>query len=58
MKINTILLLYRRACGFQNLVGTSVYSGHNLAPLVGIGLRWLLKLGVDMSQRPHAHRRA
>ena len=28
------------------------------APLVEIGLRWLPKLGVDMSPRPHAHRRA
>ena len=25
---------------------------------VEIGLRWLQKLGVDMSPRPHAHRRA
>ena len=40
------------------MVGTSVYGGHNLSPLVGIGLRWLPKLGVDMSPRPHVHRRA
>ena len=25
-------ILYRRACGFQNLVGTTVYGGHNLLP--------------------------
>ena len=52
------ILWCRRACGFQNLVGTWVYGGHNLPPLVGIGLRWLPKLGVDTSPRPHAHRRA
>ena len=46
------------ACGFHNLVGTSVYDGHDMSPLVGIGLRWLPKLGVDMSPRPHAHRHA
>ena len=30
----------RPACGFHNLVGTSVYGGHNLPPptLVGIGV--------------------
>ena len=39
-------------------MGTSVYSGQNLPPLVGIGFRWLPKLGVDTSPRPHAHRRA
>ena len=44
--------------GFQNLEGTSVYGGNNLPPLVGIGLRWLPKLDVDTSPRPHAHRRA
>ena len=49
---------FRRAYGFQNLVGTSVYGGHDMPPLVGIGLRWLPKLGVDTSPRPHAHRRA
>ena len=48
----------RRACGFQNLVWTPVYSGHNLPPPVEIGLMWLPKLGVDTSPRPHAHRRA
>ena len=48
----------RRAGGFQNLVGTSVYGGHNLPLLEGIGLRWLSKLGVDKSPRPHAHKRA
>ena len=54
------LVLFRRACGFPNLVGTSVYGGHNLPPppLVGIGLRWLPELGVDTSPRPYAHRRA
>ena len=45
---------HRLACDFQNLVGISV----NATPQVGIGLRWLQKLGVDMSPRPHAHRRA
>ena len=50
---------FRRAYGFQNLVGTSVYGGNNLpSPLVGIGLRWLPKLGVDTSPRPHVHKRA
>ena len=51
-------LSIRRACGFQNLVWTPVWGGHNLPPMVEIGLRWLPKLGVDMSPRPHAHRRA
>ena len=47
-------------CAFQNLVGTSVYVGHNLpsSPThtlrVGRGLWWLPKLGVDQSLRPHA----
>ena len=50
--------LSRRACGFQNLVWTPIQGGHNLPPLVDIGLRWLPKLGVDMSPRPHIHRRA
>ena len=40
---------FRRACGFQNLLGTLVYGGHNLPHLVGIGLRWLPKLGGDQS---------
>ena len=35
----------RCACGFQNLVGTSVYGEHNLSPLVRIGFKWLPKLG-------------
>ena len=47
----------RRACGFQNLVWTAVLGGHNLSPLVEIGLRWLPKLGVDMSTRPQARLR-
>ena len=54
----SIKLLCRRACGFQNLVGTLVYGGHNLSPLVGIGLSWLPKFGVDTSQGPYAHRHA
>ena len=29
-----------------------------ICPLVEIGLIWQPKLGVDMSTRPHAHRRA
>ena len=49
---------HRRACGFQNLVWALVQGGHNLPSLVEIGLRWLPKLGVDTSPRPHAHRRA
>ena len=34
----------------------TILGGHNLSPLVEIGLRWLPKLGVDTSPRPHAHR--
>ena len=48
----------RRAYGFQNLVWTRVQGGHNLPPLVEIGLRQMPKLGVDVSPRPHAHRLA
>ena len=48
-----LLTLKRRACGFQNLVGTTVYGGHNLPPLIGIGLRWLPKIGVVTSPDPH-----
>ena len=44
--------LCRCACGFQNLVGTSVYGGHNLPLLEGIGQKWLSKLGGDMSHFP------
>ena len=50
--------VHRRACGFQNLVGTLVHGGHNLPHPVGIGLRWLPKLGGDQSSRPYAHRHA
>ena len=39
-------------------VAFKTLCGHNLPPLVEIGLRWLPKLGVDASPRPHAHRRA
>ena len=61
-KVNLILTLIlllvffrlRRACGYQNLVRTSVYGRHNLPQPVGIGLRWLPKRGVDKSLRPHA----
>ena len=42
----------RRACGFQNLVGTSVYGGHNLSPLGTIGSRWKPKHGGDQSPCP------
>ena len=37
-------------CGHQYRVW------HNLPPLAEIGIRWLSKLGVDTSPRPHAHR--
>ena len=53
-----LMVPYRRACGFQNLVWTPVQCGHNLPPLVEIGLGQLPKLGVDMSPHPHAHRPA
>ena len=45
----------RHVCSFHNLVGTPVYGGQNMHPLVGIGLRWLSKLGGDQSPCPHAH---
>ena len=51
-----LLTLNKRARGFQNLVGTTVYGGHNLPPLIGEGLRWLPKLCVDTSPCPHSHR--
>ena len=38
-------------------VDTSIGWAYS-APLVEIGLGWLLKLGVDKSPCPHAHRRA
>ena len=45
----------RHVCSFHNLVGTPVYVGQNMPPLVGIGLRWLSKRGGDQSPCPHAH---
>ena len=39
----------KRAYGFQNLVGISVEGGNNL---IGMGLMWQPKLGVDMSRVP------
>ena len=52
--------VHNRAVGRSENSGVPVlFVGHNLPPpLVEIGLRWLPKLGVDMSSRPHAHRRA
>ena len=43
-----LLTLNRRASGFQNLVGTTVYGWHNLPPLIEKGLRWLPKLCVHI----------
>ena len=53
---------------YSNLTGAPValktWCGHQsrvdriCPPLVEIGLRWLPKIGVDTSPRPHAHRRA
>ena len=42
----------RCACGFQNLVGTSVYGGHTLSPLGTIGLRKKPKHGGDQPPFP------
>ena len=43
----SLLLDNMRFCGFQNLVWTPVYGGHNLPPPpVEVGWRWLPKLGV------------
>ena len=40
----------RHVCSFHNLVGTTGYGGQNMpSPLVGIGLRWLSKLGGDIN---------
>ena len=47
------LRLIRRACGFQNLVGTSVYGGHDMSPLIGIGLKGGCQTLVWA--RPHVH---
>ena len=44
---------FKTWCGDQYRVGITFPP-----PLVEIGLRWLPKLGVDTSSRPHAHRRA
>ena len=45
-------VVFKSWCGHQYRVG--IIS----PPPVEIGLGWLPKLGVDMSPRPHAHRRA
>ena len=55
--INLIPLLLvftgcRRVCGFQNLLGTSVYGGHTLSLLGTIGLRWKPKQGGDHLRCP------
>ena len=44
---------FKTWCGHQYGVGIICPP-----PLVEIGLMWLPKLGVDLSPRPHAHRRA
>ena len=43
---------------FKTWCGNQYRVGIICPPLVEIGLRWLPKLGVDTSPRPHAHRRA
>ena len=43
---------------FKTWWGHQYRVGKICPPPVGIGLRWLPKHGVDMSPRPHAHRRA
>ena len=53
-----VAVLCIQACLWLSKLGVDVYGGHNLPPLVEIGLRWLPKLGVDTFPRPHAHRRA
>ena len=41
---------------FKNLVGTSLYGGHNLLkPLLAIGLTYQSKVGEDKSPRLHTH---
>ena len=43
---------------FKTWCGHQYRMGIICPPLVEIGLGWLSKLDVDMSPRPHAHRRA
>ena len=50
-------VLLRAVARSENPGVPVLFDGHNLPPMVEIGLRWLPKLGVDMSTRPHAHRR-
>ena len=52
------ITLEARLWFLKKLMGASVYGGHNLSPLVGIGLRSLPKVCGDQSLWPYTHRRA